>query len=99
MAEARAETTASAPEDAEQRRRRNILLVSFALRSTGSAMGYLAATTVITVAGDPASAGMRTSLFLAVSFLSALWVPWVPSVGRRFGAARSFGVAMAVTGG
>lgn len=99
MSEARAEAPAPVVEDPAQRRARNVLLTTFAFRSMGSAMGYLAATTVITSTGDPATVGMRTSLFLAVSFLSALWVPWVPSVGRRFGVARSFAVAMAITGG
>ena len=86
-------------EDPAQRRARILFLAVMTLRSVGSAMCYLAATTVVANAGDPSSAGIRTSLFLAVSFLAALWVPWVPSVGRRFGEGRSYAVAMLITGG
>ncbi|MFO1541146.1 MAG: MFS transporter, partial [Chloroflexota bacterium] len=74
----------------EEARARNRFLVAIGASAAGSAMLYLSATTIIATNGDPDTAAQRTALYLSLAFLAGLWVPWVPSVGRRVGIAPAY---------
>jgi len=82
-----------APTPAEVRAR-NLFVVAIAISAAGSAMLYLAATTIIATNGDPDTAAQRTALYLSLAFLAGLWVPWVPTVGRKVGIARAYSGAL-----
>jgi len=86
-----------APSPAEIRAR-NRFLLAIALSAAGSAMLYLSATTIIATNGDPDTAAQRTALYLSLAFLSGLWVPWVPTLGRKVGIARAYTGAMVICG-